>query len=164
MRIFLSFDSQHILLQIDVASTIDSLRVVLEASNDHLLYDQRYTGFSLSYLRFYYKQTKVSQQTVLSNFIPEDGVLSVYAICTTNVRLNETTKSVNYYTNYPTTHLLDFCISSFGIPVEDKRNYQLLMSSGSILPMNATIPFHGYKEAFTLRYIGKPPSLFLIFD
>ena len=109
-------------------------------------------------------QTKVSQQTILSELIPEDGVLSIYAICTINVRLNDTTKAIYYYTNYLTDHILDLCISSFGIPVEDKRNYQLYMSSGSILPMNAIIPFHGYKEAFTLRYIGEPPSLFLILD
>ena len=39
MRIFLSFDSQQIPLQIDVASTVESISGVLEACNDHLSYD-----------------------------------------------------------------------------------------------------------------------------
>ena len=39
MLIYLSFDSRQVPLQIDAPSTLDSLRAILEASNDAPLYN-----------------------------------------------------------------------------------------------------------------------------
>ena len=39
MLIYLSFDSSQVPLQIDAPSTLDSLRAILEASNDASLYN-----------------------------------------------------------------------------------------------------------------------------
>ena len=86
----------------------------------------------------------------------------MYGVCTVNVQMNGTTQLVSYRTNYPMSHLLDQCASSFHIPVEYKPYLQLLTSAGSVLPMDEIIPFHGYKDVLTMRYIRtEPQSLFL---
>lgn len=86
----------------------------------------------------------------------------MYGVCTVNVQMNGTTQSVSYRTNYSVSHLLDQCVSSFHIPVEYRPYLQLLTSAGSVLPMDEIIPFHGYKDVLTMRYIRtEPQGLFL---
>ena len=76
--------------------------------------------------------------------------------------MNGTTQSVSYRTNYPVSHLLDQCASSFHISTAYKSYLQLLTSAGSALPMDEIIPFHGYKDVLTMRYIRtEPQGLFL---
>lgn len=83
-------------------------------------------------------------------------------VCTVNVQMNGTTQLVSYRTNYPMSHLLDQCVSSFHIPVVYRPYLQLLTSAGSVLPMDEIIPFHGYKDMLTMRYIRtEPQGLFL---
>ena len=78
----------------------------------------------------------------------------MYGVCTVNVQMNGTTQSVSYRTNYPVSHLLDQCVSSFHIPAAYRTYLQLLTSAGSVLPTDGIIPFHGYKDVLTMRYIG----------
>ena len=86
----------------------------------------------------------------------------MYGVCTVNVQMNGTTQSVSYRTNYPVSHLLDQCASSFHISTAYKSYLQLLTSAGSVLPMDGIIPFHGYKDVLTMRYIRtEPQGLFL---
>ena len=86
----------------------------------------------------------------------------MYGVCTVNVQMNGTTQSVSYRTNYSVSHLLDQCVSSFHIPVAYRPYLQLLTSAGSVLPMDEIIPFHGYKDVLTMRYIRtEPQGLFL---
>lgn len=86
----------------------------------------------------------------------------MYGVCTVSVQMNGTTQLVSYNTNYPVSHLLDQCVSSFHISVAYRPYLQLLTSAGSVLLMDEIIPFHGYKDVLTMRYIRtEPQGLFL---
>ena len=82
----------------------------------------------------------------------------MYGVCTVNVQMNGTVQLVSYRTNYAVSHLLDQCVSSFHIPVAYRPYLQLLTSAGSVLPMDGIIPFHGYKDVLTMRYITTEPQ------
>ena len=86
----------------------------------------------------------------------------MYGVCTVNVQMHGTVQPVSYRTNYSVSHLLDQCASSFHISTAYRPYLQLLTSAGSVLPMDEIIPFHGYKDVLTMRYIRtEPQGLFL---
>lgn len=82
----------------------------------------------------------------------------MYGVCTVNVQMHGTVQPVSYRTNYSVSHLLDQCASSFHISTAYRPYLQLLTSAGSVLPMDEIIPFHGYKDMLTMRYIRTEPQ------